>query len=42
METVPFHPEDYENIEERNRNEVIEEIKRKDAKFYDQWLRDDS
>ncbi len=42
VETIPFHPEDYANIEERNRNEVIEEIKRKDAKFYDQWLRDDS
>ena len=39
---IPFRPEDYADIDERNRNEVLEAIKRKDAKFYEQWLRDDS
>ncbi len=39
---VEFHPDDYINIDERNRQEVLEAIKRKDAKFYDQWLRNDS
>lgn len=42
VEDISFRPEEYADIEERNRNEVIEEIKRKDAEFYDQWLRDDS
>ena len=41
-EGIPFHPEDYADIDERNRKEVLMAIKRKDANFYEQWLRDDS
>ena len=41
-EEIPFHPEEYVDIDERNRNEVLQAIKRKDAKFYEQWLSNDS
>lgn len=39
---IPFEPENYVDIDERNRERVLQAIKRKDAKFYEQWLRDDS
>jgi L-aspartate oxidase len=39
---IPFCAEEYTDIDERNREEVLQAIKRKDAKFYEQWLRNDS
>lgn len=35
-------PAEYADIDEKNRTAVLEEIKRKDKAFYDQWLDNDS
>lgn len=40
--TITFDAADYADIDEKNRVEVIEEIKRKDEAFYEQWLHYDS
>lgn len=39
---ISFRAEDYTHIEEDNRKLVLEAIQRKDAEFYDKWLRNDS
>lgn len=39
---ITIHAEDYKDIDEKNRAIILEEIKRKDEAFYDQWLHYDS
>lgn len=41
-ENIPFDPSDYVDIDEKNRQAVLEEIRRKDEAFYEQWLHYDS
>lgn len=41
-ENIAFDPAQYADIDERNRAAVLEEIKRKDEAFYEQWLHYDS
>ena len=42
VETVAFDSADYADIDEKNRKAVLDEIKRKDEAFYEQWLHYDS
>ena len=39
---IPFDPAFYADIDEKNRTEVLNAIKRKDEAFYDQWLDHDA
>lgn len=41
-ENIAFDPADYADIDEKNRQAVLEEIRRKDETFYEQWLHYDS
>ena len=39
---ITFNAADYADIDEKNRAAILEEIKRKDEAFYEQWLHYDS
>ena len=41
-ENIAFDPAEYADIDQRNRKAVLDEIKRKDEAFYEQWLHYDS